>query len=270
VNYEDAWPVVAERELDRLYPGQLDLIKAGVQGTDTRSQLILLRRLARQLDVDAVVLGFLINDVYTNVPLEARDLEADAGGALSWDTVRTTVFRRADETPTFHLLTLARRLVTSFDPVYIGLYMSVPARGDFLRTPLPPLPEEKLQITEDLLGQMATFCDSLGVPLLVLSIPQQFQLLYLQRPARDSTIDVHLYDRRLGAFASRRGVAWVETLDAFARADTGGVELFYRLDGHLTPTGNAVVAGRFVEQVVPNLLGGGNPGRAFPARAAGR
>ena len=101
-------------------------------------------------------------------------------------------------------------------------------------------------------------------------IPQQFQLLYLRKPARDSTIDVRLYDRHLEAFASSRGVAWVETLDALARADTGDVELFYRLDGHLTPAGNAVVAARFVEQVAPRLIGAGSPGRDFPARPAGQ
>jgi lysophospholipase L1-like esterase len=259
VNYGDAWPVVAERLMDRRYPGKLDLVKAGVQGTDTRSQLILLRRLARRLDVDAVVLGFLINDVYTNVPLQVHDLEGGGDSLTSWDTVRSTVFRRVDETPTFHLLTFARRLITSFDPAYIGLYLSVPARGDFLRTPLPPLPREKLQVTEELLSQMASFCDSLRVPLLVLSIPQQFQLLYLRNPGRDPSVDVHLYDRHLEAFASSRGFDWVATLDDFARADTGGVEPFYRLDGHLTPAGNALLASRFVEQVVPRIIGAPTP-----------
>jgi lysophospholipase L1-like esterase len=255
VNYEDAWPVVAERLVDRRYPGRLDLVKAGVQGTDTRSQLILLRRLARHFDVDAVVLGFLINDVYTNVPVEPRDLKAGGDSHTSWDTVRSTVFRRADERPTFHLLAFARRLITSFDPAYIGLYLSVPARGDFLRTPLPPLPREKLRVTEELLNQMASFCDSLGVPLLALSIPQQFQLLYLRKPGRDPSVDVHLYDRHLEVFATGRGFDWIATLEAFARADTGDVDLFYRLDGHLTAAGNALLASRFVEQVVPRIIG---------------
>jgi len=269
VNYEEAWPVVAERLADRRYPGRLDLVKAGVQGTDTRSQLILLRRLARRLEVDAVVLGFLINDVHTNVPPDPRELEAGGDSLTSWDTVRSTVFRRADRTPTFHLLTFARRLITSFDPAYIGLYLSVPARGDFLRTPLPPLPREKLQVTEELLGQMASFCDSLGVPLLVLSIPQQFQLLYLRKPGRDATVDVQLYDRHLEAFASSRGFDWIATLDAFARADTGDVELFYRLDGHLTSAGNALLASWFVEQVVPRIIGPSAPDGSHPAGAAG-
>jgi lysophospholipase L1-like esterase len=252
VNYDQAWPAMAERMLERQYPGRFGLVKAGVQGMDTRSELILLRRVAGHFQPDAVVLGFLINDVYTNVPLDPGTLREDVG-SQPWDSVRQTVFLRADERPTFHLLTLARRLVTSFDRAYIGLYMSVPARGDFLRVPLPALPQRQLEVTTDLLNQMAAFCDSLGVPLVVLSIPQQFQVLYLRGESRDSSVDVRLYDRLLAPLAAERGVDWVPTVDALQRADTGGVELFFRLDGHLTPAGNAVIAEEFVTRIIPRL-----------------
>jgi hypothetical protein len=243
---------MAERMLERQYPGRFDLVKAGVQGMDTRSELILLRRVAGHFQPDAVVLGFLINDVYTNVRLDPGTLREDVG-SQPWDSVRQTVFLRADERPTFHLLTLARRLVTSFDRAYIGLYMSVPARGDFLRVPLPALPQRQLEVTTDLLNQMAAFCDSLGVPLVVLSIPQQFQVLYLRGESRDSSVDVRLYDRLLAPLAAERGVDWVPTVNALQRADTGGVELFFRLDGHLTPAGNAVIAEEFVTRIIPRL-----------------
>ncbi len=256
VSYQDAWPVQAERWLDRTHPGQFDLVKAGLQGMDTRSELILLRRLAARYPPDAVVVSFLINDVYTNSPLTPAARHA-ADSARSWEDVRGAVFRPAAEDRTFHLLALARRLVTSVDRAYVGLYLAVPARGDFLRTPLPPLPRRQLAVTEELLAEMDAVCDSLGVPLVVLSIPQQFQVLYLRGGARDPGVDVRLYDRRLEALAARRGFEWIATLDAFAAADTGGAELYYRLDGHLTAAGNQVVAERFVEEVVPRIVRGG-------------
>jgi hypothetical protein len=258
VNYADAWPALAERMLERQRPGAFDLVKAGMQGLDTRSELILLHRLAGRYRPDAVVLGFLINDVYTNVPLDPSTLELDDGSRPSWDSVRHTVFNRADEQPTFHLLTFARRLVTSSDRAYVGLYLSAPARGDFLRSPLPALPRRQLEVTTDLLTQMAAFCDSLGVPLVVLSIPQQFQVLYLRGERRDSSVDVRVYDRVLASVGAERGFGWVSTLDALQRADTGGVELFFRHDGHLTPAGNAVVAEEFVERVIPRLIPSAN------------
>jgi lysophospholipase L1-like esterase len=268
VNYEDAWPVLAERALEREFPGRVDLVKAGVQGMDTRSELILLRRLARRLDVDAVVVGFLVNDVYTNLPLERGMLEADSDTSAAWGDIRRTVFREADAEPTFHLLTYARRLVTSFDAAYVNLYLAAPARGDFLRVPLPGLPRRQLRVTEGLLEQTAAYCDSLGLPLVVLSIPQQFQVLYSRSGRQDPTVDVHFYDRYLGALAERRGFAWIGTLDAFVRADTGDVELFFRLDGHLTPAGNSIVAERFLEAVVPSILQRRPPGGAVQSAGA--
>lgn len=260
VNYADAWPVMAERMLERQYPGRFDLVKAGVQGMDTRSELIVLRALAKQFQPDAVVLGFLINDVYTNVPVDPGTLPSAGEAFPAWDSVRQTVFRRADEEPTFHLLTLARRVVTSFDRAYIGLYLSSPARGDFLRSPLPDVPRRQLEVTAELLVQMSALCDSLGAPLVVLSIPQQFQVLYLRGERRDSSVDVRLYDRLLAPVAAERGFDWVATLDALQRADTGGVELFFRLDGHLTAAGNAVLAEEFVRRVIPRLASSARTG----------
>jgi hypothetical protein len=114
---------------------------------------------------------------------------------------------------------------------------------------------------------MSAYCDSIGLPLLVLSIPQQFQVLYARSGRQDPSVDVRFYDQHLGAFADRRGFAWIGTLDAFVRADTGDVELFFRLDGHLTPAGNAVVAERFLKAAIPRIL---QPQALPPTSKAGR
>jgi hypothetical protein len=43
------------------------------------------------------------------------------------------------------------------------------------------------------------------------------------------------------------------TLDDFVKAEPAPDALFYRLDGHLTPAGNKVVADVFLQRVVPLL-----------------
>ncbi len=254
VNYEDHWPVIAERALQRKAPGMVDLVKAGVQGADTRSELILLRRHARRYGVDAVVVGFLINDIYSNVPYDSKPDTEPADSTGAWSQVRTTVFRRSENDRTFHLLDFTRRMVTSIDAAYLALYIGAPGRGEYLQQPLGELPRKQIKITEGLFDRMAAYCDSLRVPLTVLSIPQQFQVLYLRKAPSDSTVDVHLYDRHFADYASRRGFSWVSTLDAFHAADTSDTELFYRLDGHLTPAGSAVLADVFLREVAPTLV----------------
>ena len=260
VAYEETWPVLAERELER-GGAKVDLVKAGVQGMDTRTEYILLRRHARRYQPDAVVVGFLINDLYTNIPYEERpDTEApDSAG--DWTQLRDAVFVESERDRTIHLLALARRLVTSNDAAYLKLYLAAPDRGGFLSVPLGETARRQLEVTEGLFDRIDAYCDSLGVPLVVLSIPQQFQVLYVRSGRADSTVDVSFYDRHFAEFARNRGFSWIPTMDGFTAADSSGAELFFRLDGHLTPAGNAVLARMFLDRVVRPL--------ALPGAAAG-
>ena len=51
--------------------------------------------------------------------------------------------------------------------------------------------------------------------LMVLSIPQQFQVLYSNVAKTSSDVDVAIYDRLLGQFATENHFDWISTLDAF-------------------------------------------------------
>ena len=243
VDYDKIWPVLAEQEL--LRRGQsVDLVKAGVEGMDTRSELVLLHRLLGRYKPDAVVVGFLINDLYDNAPY------ADTA---SGNQPRETEVRPPWRFPTLHLVILARRLVTASDAGYALLYLAAPQRGEFLRVPLSPGAERQRRITTDLLRLLAKVCDSAGTPLAVLSIPQQFQVLFERSSRRDTGVNVRLYDQLFSQVAEQEKFAWVPALDAFLNADSEE-ELFFRLDGHLTPAGNRIVARVFVQNVMPNLL----------------
>jgi lysophospholipase L1-like esterase len=258
VNYEQAWPVLAEQKLER-QGLKVDLVKAGVEGGDTRSELILMRRLIERYQVDAVVVGFLINDLYSNVPYTPGS-EAKAP-PQKLDEVQRSVFRLSRLASNFHLLTLARRAAIANDAVYIALYLAAPNRGEYLRIPLSPTPRRQLGITDTLLTQMAAFCHSVGKPLVVFSMPQQFQVMYA-RKGRSDGIDVGYYDRHFGQLAEARGFEWVPGLDPLVLAENArGQDMFYRLDGHFTPAGNAAAAEVFIDKVIPRILARTTPGR---------
>lgn len=263
VDYEQAWPVLSERELEREGLG-VDLVKAGMEGADTRSELILMRRLIGRYDADAVVVGFLINDLYSNVPYTT----GSEAGASPQELVQAqrSVFHLSSAVHDFHLLTMARRLAIATDAGYIGLYLAAPSRGDYLRIPLSGIPRRQLEITDTLLSQMAAFCQSLGKPLVVFSMPQQFQVMYTRKGRSVSGIDVRFYDRHFARLAAASGFEWVPALDALVQAEkASGHDMFYRLDGHFTPAGNAVAAEVFLDQVVPRILARTTPGRGVSA-----
>jgi lysophospholipase L1-like esterase len=248
VSYEATWGARAEELLRQRGVG-LHLINAGVQGMDTRSELLLLRELAPRYRPEAVVVGFLINDLYTNVPLDTDPNPETT--SPDWSRVRQGVFVRAGDTHTFHLLQFARRIVTSSDAIYAKLYLSAPGRGNFLQLPLSARPRRQLAVTEQLLKQLAAECRSLNVPLVVLSIPQQFQVLYrVTQGERARDIDVAFYDRYFADLGRRSGFTWVPTLDALAESDQP-THLYYRLDGHLSAEGHSAVAGVLADALVP-------------------
>lgn len=252
VAYDRTWPVLAESRL--AHQGlRVDLVKAGIQGADTRSELVLLRRLAQRYDVDAVVVGFLINDLYSNLPYTQKpESNAPAPELTAFERWKVSLIGSVRR---FHLLTLAQRIVTASDAGYIALYLTAPDRGNYVRVPLSAGPRRQVAVTDTLLMQMAAFCDSLSKPLIVFSMPQQFQVMFARHGRTDAGIDVRYYDRHFTQLAESRGFDWVPALDALVTAErSSGQDMFYRLDGHFTPGGAAVAAEVFLDKVMPRIL----------------
>jgi hypothetical protein len=230
---------------------------------DTRSEFILMQRLLEKYQSDVVVVGFLINDLYTNTlygieangekavthNAEQRIVENQSAAAESWFNMARQVFIRNDREKTFHLLTLAKRTAIASGAVYCRLYFTA-SNGDFLTIPLPPGPEKQLKITKVLFEKMAAYAQASGKKFLVLSIPQQSQVLCFEQSENSPIIDAAFYDRYFSDLATQHGFTWVTTLDAFQRSNHGQDKLFYRLDGHLTPAGNQIVAEVFVQKIV--------------------
>jgi hypothetical protein len=262
VDYQDTWPVLVERHLESTGDQRLDIVKAGVQGMDTRSEFLLMQELVHKYDPDVIVVGFLINDLYSNslygIEPEQAALVASAengtrgDAAESWLRTMKHTFVRNDSGGTFHLLNLFRRTLLASDLLYCKLYITS-ARGEFISEPWTPEVAEKVGITETLFKKMHAYTQSLGKQLIVLSIPQQFQVLYLKEYPGSQEVDVAAFDRYFAEVAGRHGFAWISSLESFAHAKEEPATLFHRWDGHLTPAGNGIVAEVFLHQIAPLL-----------------
>lgn len=69
VRFEDTWPELLERCLERAHAGRpVRTINAGVGGYDTRQELIWFLAEGRALEPDVVVIGFFWNDLLRNEP----------------------------------------------------------------------------------------------------------------------------------------------------------------------------------------------------------
>ena len=258
VPYNQIWPVLVERHLKKKGYDQIDLVKAGIQGMDTRSEFLLIQRLLKKYDCDVVVVGFLINDLYTNSLYGIDDLGEISNGASknvkeqskeSWNRSMKKVFIENDEKQNFHLLTLAKRLALSSDELYCKLYMATPNRGEWFNMPLSETSKKQVEVTEIIFNKIAEYCRSLNTKLIVFSIPQQFQVLY---NSKSQDIDVYLYDKHFAKFATENGFDWIASLRGF-KEQRFDEDLFYRHDGHLNQKGNEAAAEIFIQEILPLL-----------------
>lgn len=254
--YDKIWPVVFERELlSRGY--DVDVVKAGVSGYDTRTELLYLERLYPRYEPDYVVLTFLPNDIVTNTPL-AADLPADASPVR---VVRAGNEKRT----TLHLLTFAKRLLLPSDRMYVKLYLLTP-RAEYFTLPMSDRVKRQMETTKELLKAANDYCRERNVQFIVLSLPQLFQVLTVAKDYGGSGIDPGFIDSVMGEFAGGNEFAWIPLLPALADVyRAGGADLYFRFDGHLNNRGNEVTgklfADRFLElcgdEIKPNNRTGG-------------
>jgi hypothetical protein len=231
-DYNAIWPVLLERRL-AADGYSVDVVKAGVPGYDTRTEVLYLERIFSQYDPDIVLLAFLPNDLFTNRPIGSGGAAAEEDGS--------PVRRRNDKDSTLHSLTLTKRLLMASDRLYSALYMMT-GRGAYFASPPGEMLLRQIQVTKTLLKRAQRFCQVHHAALAVLSIPQLFQLVAAD-DADALGVDVDMIDQTFAEFAEAQGFTWLAAFSDLRKAHrSGGTDLYYRFDGHLTERGNLVVA----------------------------
>lgn len=241
--YDEAWPVVFEGTLEAA-GRPVDVVKAGVPGYDTRTEALYLERIFADYEPDIVLVTFLPNDLFTNRPIDHRP----AGHAAADTEHDEPVVRpRNDKKSTLHSLVLVKRLLMANDYLYTRLYLMTPRRAYFAR-PYDDHIRRQIEITKDLLRRMQAYCRERGAELVVLSIPQQFQVLAASLAEPPDDVDIDGIDTVFAAFAERQGFTWLPAMPHLVERYGGtGEDLYYRYDGHLNAAGNAEI-GRFLAE----------------------
>jgi hypothetical protein len=242
--YDAIWPTLFEHAM-QADGHPVEVVKAGVPSYDTRSEALYLERIFSAYDPDIVLLAFTANDLFTNRPIAT-------GGAEREPHVSPT--EGIGESKDLHSLILAKRLLMANDRLYARLYALTKRRQYFDSPPSPTL-RQQIEVTQTLLGRAHGFCRKKGCELVVLSIPQQFQVLVPDR-GEALGVDVGAIDDNFAAFAEAQGFAWLATLPSLREMyHAEGQDLYFRFDGHLNSQGNRVVADYLTAAFVERFAG---------------
>jgi hypothetical protein len=235
---EDTWLSRLERDV-KAKGKTIEIVKAGVSAYDQYQEYMYLKEIIGLYKPDYVLLGFLANDVMGNKPLAERSMpgnlqKQDEGGH---EKSRSGSFNLIKN---FQTLALAKKIVLSNDALYRSMYEST-GRADYFKKADKRSPEvlSQFNITAELFRQIDSLCEANGAPLIIASIPQFYEVLGENK----NDIDIEIMDHEFMPLALKWGFRWIPTLSEFQKGYVSGTKTHYRVDGHLTPQGNEILAG---------------------------
>jgi len=230
VNDNETWSARLEDKLLRA-GRRVEIINSGIPGLDTRSASLHVKRLIDEYAPTTVMLGFVPNDLFSNQPLDYKPPKPKGPPP-----------KRTGTGGRLHSVTFVKRQLLQFDALYVRLY-GMTSRAAYFQTPPSERVKKTVAITKGLLQGTQQLCHDRGVRLVVVSLPQQFQLLYQDSGHGIGGLDVQWIDREFGEHASDAGYTWLPTLTELSeRRREHGKPLFYRQHGHLDTYGNETLA----------------------------
>ena len=246
-DYDKTWPVIFENILlEKGY--RVDIVKAGVSGYDTKKEALYLERLCPIYNPDIVVLTFLPNDLFTNKPIIDKQLINASQKTKQNDPA---VISRDEEKHELHMVRLAKRFLLANDFLYTKLYLITP-RSVYFTIPMNEKLRHQIELTKDLLLRVANYCKHREIQFMVLSLPQQVQVIMKAHDYKYNNINVDFMDELFLGFARENEFLWVPTLSVLSeKYQSDKTNLYFRLDGHLNNVGNHLVgkylAKKFIE-----------------------
>ena len=132
---------------------------------------------------------------------------------------------------------------------YMNLYLHYGEKANFLRPPFSAFWQTRLAAYDELLGKMAEKAHGQKVPLVLVYVPQQAQAVLLGVKDLPRGVDPRAFSRAVGVLAAKHGIFYVDTSEAFGRT-SNPTDLYYRVNGHPSGAGHAVIAKAVVAQLL--------------------
>lgn len=235
-DYDSCWHVKLEKEL-KIDNKPVEIVKAGISSYDQYLEYKYLKDIISIYNPDYVMIGFLPNDLFTNKPIDldtSKSLDELSEGRENLASNDSKGFNF-----TYHTLLWAKSIVLKSDAFYTNAYEKT-YRINYYKpaTNFDESIKKQYHITEDLFKQLNKLCNDNNAKLVVVSIPQFYQVV-----KGGSDIDAaNNIDEYFTTVAKRDGYSWISTVEPFAENyKKNKKDTHFRVDGHLTPLGNTIL-----------------------------
>ena len=234
----DTWPKQLETILNQAgNERRVEVLNYGLPASDTWQHEIMLKRILNEHKLDAIVLGFYVNDVVKKII--PANLQSEVHGELS---TRIAFFLKRSAI----LLTLR----TAWSAVKQRWF---PSMGFLLQQALlkgenSPALDERWNQVERSLSAMKKASDEHGISFGVILLPRRDQI--------DGRMPWDAYNDRLQAIAERYNILMLSMFDPLQQSyQTHGKDLFIPWDGHNSKKANLVIAREVADKMFTVLQG---------------
>jgi lysophospholipase L1-like esterase len=275
---DEVYPKVLERRLADAFPGRvIEVINAGVPCYNTDQELRHFEKFGAPFEPDLVLLGFFVgNDVNENAEtMFMRVVDGELAqewfkpSALDRWLARSHLYRiLRRRSLSAHRAGVARvgpLLASLGPPPFTDRYLEV--EKERLPVCLAGRPPRRIRDgwarTEELLREFRDVVRGGGADLLVLLVPDEFQVsaalfkaIIEAKGLQASSYDLDLPQRRLRDFCEREGIDVVDVLPVFRERTERGEVLYVPEDTHWNEAGNRLAAEELLEPVAARIRRG--------------
>ena len=243
-NYEKIWTVILEKKFfENGY--KIDVVKAGISGFDTYTEVVYLERIYHKYQPDIVLFAFQPNDLLVKIN---SSFKKDAFLTLDKGVISKSNIQLSKR---IHTITLFRSLIKSNDAMLANYNMSRGWKKIFIDGEFR---ENQIDSTKKLFLRAKEFSNKNGSDFMVLSIPEFSQVLFKNNVYNHYNVDADYIDTKFSKFAEENNFTWIETLSSLAKKyKSDKKDLYFRLDGHLNNEGNEFVGNLLYEKIIEVL-----------------
>ena len=227
---------------------------AGVSGYDLGQYAAKVRQVLKRKP-QLITIGLLPNDLFSDLSPAALQNRAQADKPAEeaykkiyqserpWlEQVGRKVIRNS------RFLDFLSYLLLSQDEIYMQTYKLRKSEDSYLRSEYSKQWQEKIQNTERLLQQISAEAAKVNAKLLVVAIPQRIQTLLLNEDNLDK-LDPWAFSKRIRQICRKNKIPFIDFLETL-KGHPSPAQLFYPLDGHLTPEGQELLGKVLAESVI--------------------